>query len=179
MSNREKVVVSIMVMAIGYAVYALWLMPGPERTLKPRDRTNVTRELQGRLNRELSKLGLTGVEQRIIKLARQPWEPDPFLVRLPVVAKKENPADEPAAKADDRGLKYTGYIEVGKNHMAIINDMEYEVNDEVENTPYVVKRIESDGVTLQDKDNKESFRIPFSEDVFVSANGGMEKGPSR
>ncbi len=172
MSNREKIIVSIMLIAIGYAVYALYLAPVPPRTAKTATGANVARELASRLNQELSRLELNAAERQIVQLSEQPWAPDPFLDRLPVMAKTANQISEPKAKkVDDRGLKYTGYIEVGNNHMAIINDMEYEVNDEVENTPYVVKRIKPGRVMVEDKNSKESFWIPFAEDVFVPGNG--------
>jgi hypothetical protein len=58
---------------------------------------------------------------------------------------------------------YSGYVDSGKNKMAVINGFEYRVGDELEIEGYILKQITPSKILIVNKhtDNKEE--IPLQE----------------
>ena len=70
------------------------------------------------------------------------------------------PDAQQAASANASGLVYSGYVQAGKEALAIIGGLEYGVGDTLPNTGDVIRFIGSDGVHLYSP----SRTLPYSGD---------------
>jgi hypothetical protein len=61
---------------------------------------------------------------------------------------------------------YSGYIEMGGKRLAIINDVEYETNDELELNGYIVEKIEPLKVIISDIERQRKIIVPIEQEVF-------------
>lgn len=72
-----------------------------------------------------------------------------------------------AAAANDSGLRYKGFVRVGNKVLAVINDVEYAVGEEIEASGYVVASIQPSYVEVTRTDSSgrsQSRRLPLAED---------------
>ena len=63
-------------------------------------------------------------------------------------------------------LVYSGFMEIGGRRMAIINDQEYEVGDDVAQSGFLLKTIQKDLVELAGREGRYFLRIPFADEGF-------------
>lgn len=62
------------------------------------------------------------------------------------------------------GLVYSGYVQAGKEALAIIGGLEYGVGDTLPNTGDVIRFIGSDGVRLYSPSRNAEWTLPYSGD---------------
>ena len=121
-STREIVIVVIMLAAVLYGVYDIFIASSS----KPTD--DVAREdvvgmdnLIADASEAIKGSGSYPVYAHLVSTAEANWKSDPFYeVRTLVI------------KASDLSLVYTGYLEIGKRKIAVINSESYEIGDELE-----------------------------------------------
>jgi len=113
----------------------------------------------------LKKTGMDKVTNYVINRAESMWSKDPFSDRKPVApsgTKKNRTEDTADMPARIRPVfTYSGYMAVGDKRMAIINGMEYELNEELEIKGYYVDTIEQNWVIIEDKKNQEKITVFF------------------
>lgn len=88
----------------------------------------------------------------VLTLAATPWRNALFSSQEDFAAVAENDSDETESLAV---LSYTGYMGMGKGHLAIINGKDYQQGETVEG--YVLKEITPASVLLEQ--NGASFRV--------------------
>ncbi|MFR3457464.1 MAG: hypothetical protein ACLTTU_03270 [Bilophila wadsworthia] len=66
--------------------------------------------------------------------------------------------------ANASGLVYSGYVQAGKEALAIIGGLEYGVGDTLPNTGDVIRFIGSDGVRLYSPSRNAEWTLPYSGD---------------
>jgi hypothetical protein len=92
------------------------------------------------------------------------WSKDPFTDRKTVAPSN---TQKKGTGGDDVPVRirpvftYSGYMAVGDKRMAIINGMEYELNEELEIKGYYVDTIEQNWVIIEDKKNQEKITVFF------------------
>ena len=74
------------------------------------------------------------------------------------------PDAQQAASANAAGLVYSGYVQAGKEALAIIGGLEYGVGDTLPNTGDVIRFIGSDGVRLYSPSRNAEWTLPYSGD---------------
>ena len=79
-------------------------------------------------------------------------------------ARSEAPDAQQAASANASGLVYSGYVQAGKEALAIIGGLEYGVGDTLPNTGDVIRFIGSDGVRLYSPSRNAEWTLPYSGD---------------
>jgi len=162
MGTREKILVGMMVLAVLYGAFELFISPsgksGPGK--KPGPDIESARKMAEEINTRIEQANLTALQKNTLNLAGQQWQRDPFYV-LP---------DEEAVSTTDTGQKgssgswkYTGYLEVGDTRMAIINGVEYRMGERLEKGGGVVKRITPGQVVIESASTGERFAVPYSE----------------
>jgi hypothetical protein len=131
MTNREKIIVGIMLLTVGYGAIELLL---------PRTKAGSSAPpVQGAegLNTfiskiaEAAKVATSETSALVIRKAEATWNQDPFMV---IRKTAPLPAEKPASKEPLRPLPnmvYSGFVEIGAKRLAIINGMEYEAGDRV------------------------------------------------
>lgn len=145
MTTREKIMVGMAVLALGYGAIELFL-PRPQPAAAPTQ----SQLLEG-LNTFISRIAdatRTVASEANAELARKaeaPWTQNPFLkIAKPVAEAPPPPSPARGEKAPERpkpSLRYTGFIDMGERRLAIINGLEYEAGDQVEPGDFRIKSI--------------------------------------
>jgi len=140
MTKREKIIVGIMVLTLGYGAIELLL---------PRSKTGAAapavpnaESLNAFIARvaDASKGSASESSALVIKKAEAGWNEDPFLViRTPPPAAEARTPKETARATPN--LSYSGFLEIGPKRLAIINGMEYEAGDRVDPGAFSIKSI--------------------------------------
>jgi len=161
MSKREKIIVFVMVLAIGFGVYNLFIAsPSKRGRIETGKKLTDLDKLVASVTEELNKADLTEAEAFIIARAEAEWVRDPFFERGLFVT------PELAAQAEEVIFTYTGYMEMGKKRLAVINGLEYQTGEELELGGYVVQSIHPDMVVIKSKGKQRLITVPFEQEVF-------------
>ena len=175
MSKREIIIVFAALIAIIYAVYSLFIVSSSKQITSD---TNIKKtgavKFIANLSEILKKNTLDKTDIYIIARAEAKWEKDPFLkkelIKKSEITKKPEPVEEipkqPEPVEDSIRFTYSGYAEMGDRRLAIINDVEYETNDELEVTGYIVEAIEPLRVIISDIKRRRKIIVPIEQEVF-------------
>jgi hypothetical protein len=140
MTNREKIIVGVMVLTVGY---------GAIEMLLPRSKAGggLTAVAAEGVNAFIAKVADTiksassESSALIVQKAEAAWKQDPFLEIRKPQAPRPDPAGGKDAARLPTNLVYSGFIEIGAKRMAIINGMEYEAGDTVNPGGFTVKSV--------------------------------------
>ena len=153
-STREIVIVVFMLAAVLYGVYTLFIAPSSKLTegVAREDVVGID-DLIEDASEVLKDSGSYPAYDYIVSGAEANWERDPFygvnLVSMSTL---------------DLNLEYTGYLEIDKRRIAVINSGSYEVGDELDIGGYVVKRIRPFEVVIEGKISKTDITVPLLEE---------------
>jgi hypothetical protein len=172
MTNREKIIVGLMLLTVAYGVYALFF----EGKVKSSSTTTVTsvsvaKQLET-LNEfitkvaEASQAGLSKEDKYIISRAESAWKQDP----LTTVELTDRPEDEIKRQqvVDTSGpqldVSYTGFMQMGEKKFAVIDGLEYTTGDELAQGGFVVSQISPNNVVIISTGrSKKRFVFPLEE----------------
>jgi hypothetical protein len=162
MSNREKIIVALMVVSVIFGIYIVFFeSPKQTTTVNPA----ADRELEV-LNTFITKVaektqsGPSKEQAYILNKAQSAWKQDP-LVQLE--AKKVDVDTGPEPMLDAR-VQYTGFLQMGDTRLAIINGMEYEAGDHLEPGGFIIRRIFPNHVLVAPPGkNKKTMILPMEE----------------
>lgn len=167
MSKREKIIVGLMVAAIVFGAYNfLFSGSADDRKKGPGKAPVGVNEFVADLVKRIRSADTTAADARILKSASAAWKKDPFQV-----VKKETASAEKAQKKTeiiDReelagAFTYSGYMEMGKRRLAIINGMEYQTGDQLETPGAVLKKIAPGKVYIYVAAEKGIIVVPLDE----------------
>jgi hypothetical protein len=172
MSNREKIIVGLMLLTVAYGVYALFFEGKGKRNTTSIASVSATQQLEN-LNAfitkvaEASKAGLSKEDKYIISRAESPWKQDP-LTTVELTARPEDEINRKQQVAQTTGpqlnVSYTGFMQMGDKRFAIINGLEYTTGDELEQGGFVVRSITPSQVVIFSTDrSKKKFVFPLEE----------------
>ncbi len=162
MSNREKIIVVLMVLAVVYGGYIMFFeSPKQANTFS----AGGDRELEA-LNTFITKIadkaksGASKEQAYALDKAQASWKQDP-LVQLE--AKKVEVDTGPQPVLDAR-VQYTGFLQMGDARLAIINGMEYEAGDRLEPGGFIIRSILPNHVVVAPPGkNKKTMILPMEE----------------
>ena len=175
MSKREIILVFAALIAIIYAVHSLTTSSSSNQST---NNTNIKKtgavKFIANLSETLEKNTLDKTDIYIIARAEAKWEKDPFLkkelIKKSEIIKKPEPVEEipkkPEPVEEIIRFRYSGYVEMGDRRLAIINDVEYGTNDELEVTGYIVETIEPLRVIISDIERQRKIIVPIEQEVF-------------
>ena len=139
MTNREKIIVSLAALALGYGALELLV---PRANVAP---VRQPQSLEG-LNvfiakvADATRVGTAEAGAIVIQKAEAAWKQDPFLEIQKAQAVK--PTDKPTpVTARLPNLVYNGFIELGSKRLAIINGQEYEAGEKLNPGGFTIKSI--------------------------------------
>jgi len=149
-SKREKIILIAMGLVVLYGAYSFFLTPSVKKDSMAsiKKSLNDMNRLVVRATADLNMANLNDTETRTITLAETAWKIDPFLLSnepYKLETDKEDGIDE-AAK-----FLYSGFLQVDRRQMAIINGLEYYTGEELEMTGYTLREIEPKKVILETK----------------------------
>lgn len=168
MTTREKIIVAVMCLTIIYGAYEL-LAPRIAKTPKSDDLANPTEELSGFVSEVSQKMADNSRGQAysyLVDKAGVNWTKDPFLRSITplrkTIALNTGPKQATTASATPRFV-YTGYLELGKTKIAVINGMEYAVGESIDPTGYFLKNVSSERAIIGNVNGSEPIRLPLTE----------------
>ena len=173
MTNREKIIVGLMLLTVAYGVYALFFEGKGKSGTTPIATISATQELEN-LNTfitkvaEASKAGLSKEDTYIISRAESAWKQDP----LTTVELTDRPEDEinrqkkqiTQTTGPQLNVSYTGFMQMGDKKFAIIDGLEYTAGDELVQGGFEVRSITPRQVVIVSTDrSKKKFIFPIEE----------------
>ncbi|MCP3950613.1 MAG: hypothetical protein GY697_00090 [Desulfobacterales bacterium] len=145
MSRREKIIVGLMVAAILYGGYNFLFSGSAGGKKKSYGKPQVAvNEFVAGLIKRFREADTTKTDAEIMEKSFAAWQKDPFLVVPKEKDSAEIPEKEPEiiARAVSTGaFNYSGYMEMGKSRLAIINGIEYQEGDLLDVQGTALKKI--------------------------------------
>jgi hypothetical protein len=111
------------------------------------------------IKRGLRRERLSEAEVYVIAKAAEEWPEDPFYKEERRSAEAE---DEEKGSAEPV-FRYSGYLEIGRKKLAVINGREYVLGQELEGGGYIVREIHQNKVVIEGKVAGESITVPYRE----------------
>ena len=173
MSNREKIIVGLMLLTVGYGIYALFFEGKGKSGITPTASVTATDQLEN-LNAfitkvaEASRAGLSKEDKYIISRAELAWKQDP----LTTVELTDRPEDEINRQkkqiiqttGPQLNVSYTGFMQMGDKKFAIIDGLEYTAGDELVQGGFKVRSITPRQVVIVSTDrSKKKFIFVIEE----------------
>jgi hypothetical protein len=159
LKKREIIILVIAALFVLYAVYALLIagrLPG-KKVQTSADSVKIETLVSGMAN-DLNKNKLSDFDNYIIKRAPVDWGKSPFLNRDLFRAWLAKDSGGGSVK-----ILYSGYVDSGKYKMAVLNNVEYRIGEELKEEGYILKRITPLKVIIFDKRAGNNFEIPIQE----------------
>lgn len=161
MPKRQAILLILMGLAVLYAAVTL---VGGETANAPRATAKDYTELLEGVKKASEQNALTEVEEHRIALLSGEESPDPLLKRDPAQGDAES-----AARQGDARFVYSGFLSIGANKLAVINESEYREGELVGETGYTLLTIAPGQVTLEghnaEKGGADKVAIPIQEDI--------------
>jgi hypothetical protein len=164
LGKREMIILGVMAIAILYAAF-VYLSPekkdpGADMSQKTAELNTFVTDLSGSLKMDTMKNPGT----LILARAEKEWTQDPFLNGRDFKKWTE------AGKAGTEGAAvvkiefvYSGYLEVGRKRMAIINGMEYKEGEALDVKGYMLKSISPAKVVIENRGIGATLNVPLLE----------------
>jgi hypothetical protein len=141
MTKREKIIVGIMVLTVGYGAIELVLPRAKTVTTAPAVQSTESLSVFITKVADAAKGAASETSAQIIQKAEADWRQDPFMI---IRKAPPPPAEARSQKETGRALPnlaYSGFLEIGPKRLAIINGMEYEAGDRVNPGAFSIKSI--------------------------------------
>jgi hypothetical protein len=167
MSNREKIIVGLMLLTVVYGIYALFFEGKGKSSITPTASVSATEQLEN-LNAfitkvaEASQAGLSKEDKYIISRAESAWKQDP-LTTVELTDRPEDEINRPKKQViqttgPQLDVSYTGFMQMGDKKFAIIDGLEYTAGDELEQGGFKVRNITPRQVVIVSTDrSKKKF----------------------
>lgn len=169
MTTREKILVTLMCLAILFGAYELFWTPSTRKVTKQKVAATGEdlRTFAGEVTQKLVKEKVPEQATYRIEKASTGWTKDPFLQTTGPL-NENKPADVSASPTvqtnpEQPNLVYTGYLQLGNKRMAVINGMEYAAGESLGIDDLYVKRISGQSVTIGKLKSKETIQLPLFE----------------
>ncbi|MBN1363960.1 MAG: hypothetical protein JW976_04055 [Syntrophaceae bacterium] len=163
LKKREIFLVAVAAIFVLYAVYVYLIADRQKgKKVEPSKESVKIEQVISGLTDELNKNKLSDFDNHVIRLAHVNWGATPFLKRNLYrlwLAKDGKGAEGINAVK----IVYSGYVDSGKNIMAILNNIEYRIGEELMEKGYVLKGITPSKVTIFDKLAGNNLEIPIQE----------------
>ncbi len=163
-TNSQKVIFAILTIVVIYAVYDLALAPTKTKVVPPKVETGNEQEIKELVFATAAKLKQTTTPAKydyLIGRAEARWGKNPFIERVKYNNWVFSRAAAGAAKKPQ--FVYSGFLELWGKKIAIINNMEYNINESLENEGYILRQIFPDKIIIEDKANKHRFEVSLQE----------------
>lgn len=163
MSKREKILLALMGLAlvVGLAVYfgsgaAKKGPAGPERTAAG------IAEQAGAIAKGVEAYRVSDRDAQIIAIMAKPWKAGAFSDRSMDFKAAAEEVQRPQMP------RFTGYVELGKHRLAVIDGLEYQEGDELEGGAFVVAEIHQDHVILKGVARNNRVRLAYEDPSFFA-----------
>ena len=157
-SKREKIILGLAILAVLY-LGGNYLFSHSDGGAGFKTKDNSTIEFVMDIAQQVARNNLTDAEQRILEEARKPWPDQPFIKMEVSLGETRLSDSSTAPSAESDAYSFTGYLEIGSKHLAIINGEEYETGDRLTESKAIVRGISPEQVLLVDAEGR-IFKVP-------------------
>ncbi|KWT75617.1 hypothetical protein [Candidatus Magnetominusculus xianensis] len=175
MEKRKTIIVALAVIALIYGLYVTVISSRLRMSVAGvgdfrQSVKNTVKDIETRLQ-AVTNIGAKHQDDKyIVQKIETKWDYNPFGVD-PAIQKEMSRQKEPAQKSVDKkspaaakvNFVYSAYIETNKRKVAVINDNEYKVGDQLETPGYVLRKITSGSVVIAHKASKTDTEILFTD----------------
>ncbi|MBW2436999.1 MAG: hypothetical protein JRF29_06960 [Deltaproteobacteria bacterium] len=172
MTQREKIIVVLMLLTVAYGIYALFFEgKGNSTSTEPASVSSAVQleNLNAFITKvaEASKAGLSKEDKYIISRAETEWKQDPLITaeltdRPQDEIKKQQQVIQAARPRPN--ITYTGFMQMGDKRFAIINGFEYAPGDQLLEGGYKVSSVTPSKVVIVSTDgSNKKFIFPLEE----------------
>jgi hypothetical protein len=164
LEKRQMIILAVMVIAILYGAYELFLTKkkGP-----PVDLAQKTADLKTFVAGLATGIGAEkDVTVLIFSRAEKEWTQDPFLDSQSQRAwAQTRTAAQAVAGKDDKKIEfvYSGYLGLGKKNMAVINGMEYREGEALDTAGFVLRSATPERVVIENRGTGATLNIPMQD----------------
>jgi hypothetical protein len=158
LKTREIIILVIAVLFILYAGVDYFIIgPAGKKVKSSADSMKIGTFTSG-ITSDLNKNKLSDFDKYVIRRAGIDSGNNPFLKRdaYKAWAFKDN-------KGNASKIIYSGFVESGRNRMAVLNGLEYRAGEKMVEEGYVLKQITPSKVLIFDKRTGDSLEIPIQE----------------
>jgi hypothetical protein len=164
LEKRQIIILGVMGIVIVFAAFSLL---APKKKTSSPSMSRQTAELNTfvtSLAAGLPKDATKNLNILIFSRAEKEWQQDPFLDAKSYRSwtKSREPAKAVAA-APKNQFAYTGYVEVNRERMAIINGMEYREGENLDVNGFLLKSVSPAGVVIENRSTKAVQKVPLQE----------------
>ena len=165
MGKRQMIILGVMAIVILYAAFDYLApqkkIPGGDMAQKTAELKTFVTDLTAGLGKDSSK----NLGTLIFSRAEREWTQDPFLdSRAYKSWTQAKAADkEPVVAAPKIEFVYSGYLEVDRKRMAIINGMEYREGEGLDTKGYVLKSVSPSSVVIENRGIGATVNVPLLE----------------
>ncbi len=170
LTKSQKVIFAILAVVVLYAVYDLLLFPSKPKNVKTAVEAENQPELKDLLTATVAKMSQTMLPakyEHLIARAEAGWPRNPFIERSKYRELILKRSAEGIAAEETQPKKvpfvYSGYIVSGTQVMAIINNVEYNIDEHLETEGYILRKVLPDKVVIEDKAKRQRFEVPLQE----------------
>jgi hypothetical protein len=159
MQPAGRIIIALLIAALLGALYWLWPLSLPQSpNIAAKKELVEAKTLSAQLVENLKREALSDRERHILERAGADWRRNPFEGQR-TAPPRQTTGTAPASPSSP--YVYSGYMEVDKKRLAIINGMQYQVGDRVESGKYVIRSIEPEKVVVEDSGRREQLVLPF------------------
>ena len=164
LKKREIIILAVAAVFVLYAGYE-YLIAGPASKKVKASASADSVKVDTFINEIINDLGkdkITDSDAYVISRIAADWGKNPFWKKdlYKAWVNREGRAQGSGALAK---IIYSGYVDSGKNKMAVINGFEYRIGDELEIEGYVLKQITPSKVLIFNKNTGNKEDIPLQE----------------
>jgi len=166
MGKRQMIILGVMAIVILYAAFTYLApqkkIPGVDMAQKTEELKTFVTDLTAGLGKDSSK----NLGTLIFSRAEKEWTQDPFLDSRAYKSWSQaqvTAAKEAGAAAQKIEFVYSGYLEVDRKRMAIINGMEYTEGEGLDTKGYVLKSVSPSSVVIENRGIGATVNVPLLE----------------
>lgn len=163
LKKREIIILAIAAVFVLYAGYEYLIGPASKKVKASASADSV--KVDTFINEIIKDLGrdkITDSDAYVIRRMATGWGKNPFWKKdlYKAWVNREGHAQRSGVLAK---IIYSGYVDSGKNKMAVINGFEYRIGDELEIEGYVLKQISPSKILIVNKHTENKEEIPLQE----------------
>ncbi len=163
--KREKIIMGLLAIVLLYAAFDHLMSSkkgqGEDMGRKTAELNTFVTDITAGVGKNLSNnLGVL-----VFSRAEKEWTQDPFLDGKAYKSWTEAkmPAKERLAAAPKIEIAYTGYLEVGRTRMAIVNGVEYREGEALDIKGFVLKTVSPTSIAVENRATRTLLNVPLQE----------------
>jgi len=161
LGKRQMIILGVMAIAVLYAAVDFL---APKKKASAPDMTQKTAELSAFVTDLTAGLGKDTTKNLIFSRAEKEWTHDPFLDAKSYRAwSKARETVKEGGAAPKIEFTYTGYLEMGRKRIAIINGIEYKEGEPLDIKGFVLKSVSPARVAIENRTTRATLNIPLQE----------------